>query len=320
VCTTNLYRIDFSQRERKSIRPSEATSAIRAGLLVIAAAAFAFSMGNNWYSHDQQDFLVPRGGADWTIKDNTFFIEPFTQLGSESTTKNVIQEYLRGKPDKFCDDSNPDAEIPAYDYELHIKREGDAGVQVAADGAKKSSGSTNTDKHNRNNTCLSNPDVGIVQGIYEIGLWKSCYCKDTLGVQCSMFGSNYVMFNNKQRKCDTFNVARAMILMVGILSLFALILASALIGGLRRVKLHALSNTLCLLAALLGLISSILFGVLYPVRDLNKDFAIYLAGWILVFFAACLGAPVTSYYREVESAGQVVPLQPLAVGVAPVQQ
>jgi len=146
----------------------------------------------------------------------------------------------------------------------------------------------------------------------EIGLWATCYCKNTLSTQCRMFGSDYIMFNNKQKKCDTFNVARAMILIVGILALIALIVSSALIGGLRRVQLHALSNVLCLLTSVLGLISSILIGVLYDVNNLGRDYAIYLAGWILVFFAFCIGGPVTSYYKEVESAGQVVPLQPMA--------
>jgi len=293
----------------KNVRPSESTSALRAALLVIALTAFAFSMGDNWYSHSQQEFLVPLGGPQWTIKQGTFFIEPFTQLGADSTTKNSIEALVNPKGNnknlEFCDKSNGDNHIDADDYELHIKRSGASN--------DKNSGKH---KHKSNHTkasCLSDPQVTVVKGIYEIGLWSTCYCKDTLSVKCSMFGSNYIMFDNKQRKCDQFNVARAMVLIVGILSLGALILSSALLGGLRRVNLHVLSNSLCLLASVLGLISSIIFGVLYNVKDLNRDYAIYLAGWILVFLAACLGGPVVGYYREVESAGKVVPLQPVAV-------
>lgn len=128
-----------------------------------------------------------------------------------------------------------------------------------------------------------------------------------------MFGSYWPMFNGRDQKCNTFNVARAMILMVGVMSFLALVLSSVLIGGLRRVNLHLVSNNLCMLVFLLGLISSILYGaVIYPVGRLSADFALYLAGWWLVFFAGIVGIPITSYYGDVENAGKIIPLNPLA--------
>jgi hypothetical protein len=286
---------------RKNVRPSETTSAIRAGLLVIALTAFAFSMGNNWYNHDQQELLAPLGGRDWTIKSQTFFIEPYTELGQWSSTREVIAENFRNLNHKdgivYCNDT---------DYDVPSEDGGDDGGDSLM---RKKNNNNKKDKK----TCYSSPDVSIVTGFVEIGLWNTCYCKNTLSLECSIFGSDFIMFNNKQKKCDTFNVARAMVLMVGILSLGALVLSSALLGGLRKVNLHLLSNTLCLLTSVLGLISTILYGVLYEVDDLGRDFAIYLAGWWLVFLAAVLGAPVTSYYTEVQNAGQIQPTQPLVV-------
>jgi len=99
----------------------------------------------------------------------------------------------------------------------------------------------------------------------------------------------------------------------GILSLWALVLSSALIGGLRRPEAHITSNTLCFLASITGFICSILFGaVLYPVSDLSQDFAIFLAGWWLIFFAAIIGLGVTSYYTNAQNEIKVTPMVPIA--------
>ena len=120
------------------------------------------------------------------------------------------------------------------------------------------------------------------------------------------------MFQGSQHKCDRFNVARACVLISGIFSLGSLVLASALIGGLRKVSLHVTSNTLAFLSAFIGFIASVLIGaVLYDVKDLGRDYAIFLAGWWLVFMAGCLGGPVTAYYRESENLGKVTPMVPI---------
>lgn len=300
----------------KGAKASETTSAVRAALLVLALTAFAFSMGNNWYVHDQQSMIVPSGDRDWTIKDGTFFIEQDNELGWASVQKDVIAEANKGI--KYCNPIPPPASesespspIPSESQSSsessgNSRRNGDR--ETAEDQESRKNHNGNGGKTHRKDECVSDPNPHLVQGTYEIGLWENCLCKNTLSTQCSLFGSYDIMFNNKQKKCDTFNVSRAMILMVGILSLMALVLSSALLGGLRKVELHTLSNTLCALASVLGLISTILFGVLYSVNDLGRDFAIYLAGWWLVFFAAVLGGPVTGYYREVQNAGQVAPI------------
>jgi len=305
----------------KGAKASETTSAVRAALLVLALTAFAFSMGNNWYVHDQQSLIVPSGDRDWTIKDGTFFIEPVSERGWASVQKDVIADAFRhlnkNKGITYCNPIVP----PASESPIPTVSESSSqSFSVSAVPARRNANFENREsqesrknhnnggKNNHKDDCVTDPNPHVVQGTYELGLWENCLCKNTLSTQCSLFGSYDIMFNNKQKKCDTFNVSRAMILMVGILSLMALVLSSALLGGLRKVELHTLSNTLCALASVLGLISTILFGVLYSVDDLGRDFAIYLAGWWLVFFAAVLGGPVTGYYREVQNAGQVAPI------------
>jgi len=270
------------------MRANMGASQAQAAILVIALAAYAFSMGNNWYVRDQQKLYVPLN-KDWNIKAGTFFIEPaiFGYIFSSVTKEELevaMKETFNVDNIGECDSSNKGCVA-------------DPTISATA------------------------PFFPAVDGFLEVGLWNTCHCKNTLSVECSIFGSEEIMFNGQTDDCNNFNVARALILITGILALFSLVLASALIGGLRKANLHRTSNSLAILSAFTGFIASILYGaVMYDVDDLGRDYAIFMAGWILCFIAGMIGFAVTSYYQEVENQAKVSPLVPQPQTQAPAQE
>lgn len=307
---------------RKNVTVSENTSAIRSALFVAALVGFAYSMGNDWSVVDNQYLIAPLGGFQWTIKGNSFFIAPAEHAGYINDDA-LLRLHNRDDERKavYCNETvklrNPEADLSHLTGDKNAETvQGDFLKRRLRDAPRSVTGRQENANNTRNhypNQCLLPARPTIVRGHEAVGLWKRCYCKETTSLSCTMFGSYWPMFNGRDQKCNTFNVARAMILMVGVMSFLALVLSSVLIGGLRRVNLHLVSNNLCMLVFLLGLISSILYGaVIYPVGRLSADFALYLAGWWLVFFAGIVGIPITSYYGDVENAGKIIPLNPLA--------
>jgi hypothetical protein len=106
-----------------------------------------------------------------------------------------------------------------------------------------------------------------------------------------------------------------MILMVGIFSVIGLCLASMMVGGVRSLQMHVISNNMCMLCALLGLISSILYGaVVYDRHRLSWGFVLYTAGWWLVFLAGCIGVPLTSDYEKDVNSNKVIPMSMMGDG------
>jgi hypothetical protein len=270
------------------MRANVGASQAQAAILMCALTAYAFSMGNNWYVRDQQDLVAPIN-KDWNIKAGTFFIEPMHKFAFVNADITIAQLN--------------ESMMETFD----VKKIGDCPP-------------TDSKKEDKKQDCVKNPTTSAtspffpnVNGFIEIGMWNTCYCKNTLTMECTMFGSHEIMFNGQTDDCNNFNVARALILITGILALFSLVLASALIGGLRKVSLHRTSNTLALLAAFTGFIASILYGaVLYDVDDLGRDYAIFLAGWWLCFFAAIIGKAADPYYTRTEETKQITPLTAVA--------
>lgn len=271
---------------RKGANASEGTSAARSAILVCALTAFAFSMGTNWYVVDQIKVYAPLQGNNWTIKTGNFFIENPWNLQRALESNGLESDVLFRSLEQ------------TFNIDL-----------CSLANSRKKDGNNKKDKKGE---CFQDPEIGAVNGFKEIGLWSTCYCKNTLTTECTLFGSHEIMFSGQTDDCDNFNVARACILIAGILSLFALVLSSSLIGGLRRPAAHITSNTLCYLAGFVGFIASILYGaVLYDVDYLGRDYAIFMAGWILVFISGVLGNAVTAYYNEVAEAGKVQPMVPV---------
>jgi len=302
---------------------SENASAIRSALFVSALVGFAYSMGNDWQVTDNQYLVAPLGGFQWTVKGNSFFIAPAVHAGYINDDSLLhLHNRDNERSDFYCNETvslvNPDADLShlAGNRNPTFTGIGEETARRLRDAPREVTGRQENAplNHNHyNNQCLLHALPTVVRGQESIGLYKRCYCKETTSLTCSLFGSYWPLFNGRDQKCNTFNVARAMVLLVGIMSFVSLLLSSVLIGGLRRVNFHLISNNLCMLVFLLGLISSILYGaVLYPVNKLGADFALYLAGWWLVFFAGIVGIPVTSYYGDVENAGKIIPLQQLA--------
>lgn len=327
-------------RDAKDGFVTETAAATRSALFVAALVGFAYAMGNDWYVHDNQDLIVPLGGFQWTLKTGRFFIAPASH--ANFINNDTLLHYAQNKDSNnnhavWCDDEDPllpNTSVPADATHLrnpdsdlaHLAGQknkatsgGPGGVGRRSGGDRKGkvyddvSDHPKNEQHTRNhypNQCLLPARPTVVRGMHNIGLWKECYCKRTTSLTCNLFGSSWAMLNGRDMACSEFNVARAMILMVGIFSFLALMLSSMLIGGMRRVNVHIISNNLCMLSGLLGLISSILFGaVVYDVKKLSADFALYLAGWWLVFLAGCIGVPVTAYYEEVQNTGKVIPMQ-----------
>jgi len=309
--------------------------ALRAWLFVAALVGYAYAMGNDWYVHDQQDLIAPMGGFQWTIKAGTFFIEP--AKNSPYVTQGALEHFIdkqgRHKFVNWCDTTDPiwhNESAPAD--ATHLKNPnanlqhlvGNQNLQLQdSDGVRRHSSHHNhravTDRPdhyttNRNHypdQCYLPARPTMVRGEHVVGLWSQCYCKDTTALTCRLFGSYWPMLNGRTQSCNVFNVARAMILIVGILAFIALGLASMLIGNLRRPSLHALSNKLCWIVTVLGLISSVLFGaVLYDVKKLSADFALYLCGWWLIFFAALLGHATASHYADQDT--KIIPMTQLS--------
>eukprot|EP00300_Choanocystis_sp_HF-7_P005228 c13963_g1_i2.p1 GENE.c13963_g1_i2~~c13963_g1_i2.p1 ORF type:complete len:569 (-),score=-30.65 c13963_g1_i2:36-1742(-) len=310
--------------DRNKANPNSTIAAGRAIAFCLALVGFAYGMGNDWFVQDQQALIAPMGGFQWTVKAGSFFIAP-AEHAPYITTDSLLEYTLidgrnfdgdRSKA-RYCDYSSSDPQYRLINNASSDNLEYLIGNRNHPTGARRSknypkiSGESRyaeTTRNHYNNQCLLSGRPTYVRGEHVIGLFNECQCKKTTSLTCTPFGSYWPMFNGRTQNCNIFNVARALVLLAGLFSILSIITASIMVGDLRRFELHKLSTNFSLLTALVGFIASVLYGaVLFDVDKLAQDFALFLAGWWLVFFGALIALSQDSSFRD-GGASKVVPM------------
>lgn len=306
---------------------SSTIAAVRSAAFATALVGFAYSFGNDWFVQDQQALIAPMGGFQWTIKAGTFFIAPASH--APYINEDSLLEYsLAGRnfdgdreKARYCDYTSTDADLRLRNNQSDLShlvgnRNPYAGEATTVTRRERNyprvtgeSRNAETTRNHYPNQCLLSPRPTYVRGEHVIGLFNECQCKETTSLTCTLFGSYWPMFNGRTQNCNTFQVARAMVLIAALLAWLAIVASSIMVGEFRSVEIFQLSNNLCFIVALLGFIASILYGgVIYPVGSLSSDFALFLAGWWLILFGGIIGLTLTSQIRDVDGSAKVVPM------------